>query len=298
MGSNEKAILRTLVYSSVFQFPLSEEELFYYFIADHAITKAVLQTSLKNLKAMSIQEKGLLALPNEEASIARRKISEDTIKQKRSLAVRFAQLLGTIPTVYFIGISGSVGVGQAKDNDDIDLFIITKKHSLFVTRLFILLFLSLVGKRRKRMSTTTGDLFCVNMILDETAIEMPQVRRDLYTAHEMVQMYPLFERKQMYDTFLHANAWVQEYLPHTVAGRGNAFVHAHISWTEHLFLPFEPLVRWLQLMLIRRHRTRETVRPNLVAFHPTDYKTQVLAAYEKQLQLYEKYYNTTLRAKK
>jgi hypothetical protein len=298
MGSNEQAILRTLSYSSIFHFPLREDELFYYLIAANTVSPSSFQAALRKLSSMLVENGGLFALPEEKGSILKRQEMEKMGKAKRRMAQRLAAVLSYIPTIYFIGISGSVGVGQTEEDDDIDLFVIAKKNTLFVTRLAILVLLSLVGKRRRRQAATAKDLFCVNMILDASSLQMLKERQDLYTAHEIAQLYPLFERNNMYHTFLHANTWVQSFLPHTSDGRAVTFVQGRTQPLEVLFPSIEPLARWLQLLLIKRHKTRETVRHDLVAFHPTDYRSTVLTAYKRQVQLYEKYYNTVIATRK
>ena len=51
------------------------------------------------------------------------------------------------------------------------------------------------------------------MFVTERGMSVPQNERDLFSAHEVLQMEPVFVRKNIYKKFLQANSWVKAYLP-------------------------------------------------------------------------------------
>src|SRR3989337_671925 len=118
-------------------------------------------------------------------------------------------------------------VGRA---DDIDLMIVTSRNRLWLTRLLVLALVSLIAERRKppnqRETQTPGlitepsptkdkvkNKICLNLFLDEDALAVPPAMRNLYTAHEVVQVKKLVSKDHIAERFLKQHTWVQRYLP-------------------------------------------------------------------------------------
>ncbi len=97
--------------------------------------------------------------------------------------------------------------------DDIDLFIITKRNRLWTTRLFATIVVDLLGIRRKPGETDVRNKICLNMFMSEDALSIPKQEQDLFAAHEVLQMKPLWEREGIYKKFLMKNKWVSKFLP-------------------------------------------------------------------------------------
>jgi hypothetical protein len=194
-----------------------------------------------------------------------------------------------IPSVAFIGISGAVGAGGATDEDDIDFFVIARKGSLYVTRFLLLLFLQLMGKRRRRNQSAVKDTICLNMLIDSSSLLFGKSRQDLYTAREIVQVIPLFERNSTYGSFLHENRWTRKFLPHAI-GKSGCHSLPQSLFPVMILCILEPLLRAIQNLFIKRHSTAEVVSKSFMAFHPNDIKKYVMATYEKKLRHYIKCY--------
>jgi hypothetical protein len=287
----EQAILTTLHYSALFDFPLTQSELWKFLISKRAIARDELRQIVQILqkKKQIYQKDNYYFLPGKEKTISMRKTRSIFSQKKLVQARTIAKLLENIPTLYFIGISGSLAMENAKDDDDIDFFIITQKNTLFITRLLILLTLEIKGVRRKYNDKNPKDTICVNLLVDETALEWPEQQQDLYTAHEIIQVKPLFQRQNTYTRFLKANTWILQFLPNFIAGNtlnekknkkslrqlSNAFWFRVVI----LFLlrSLEPLARALQLFIIKRHKTFEEVQNHHLAFHPHNYRTNFIS---------------------
>src|SRR6185312_7622187 len=119
-----------------------------------------------------------------------------------------------IPTIEFAGLSGSLAMHNAEKDADIDIFIITRPNTLWLTRFLILSLLQLKGKRRAPGKKHAKDTICVNMLLDTKHMAFPKNKRNIYTAHEIIQMKPLLIRNNTYNEFLHKNKWIINFLPH------------------------------------------------------------------------------------
>ncbi|MDO8657695.1 MAG: hypothetical protein Q7K55_03070 [Candidatus Levybacteria bacterium] len=321
----KKAILQTLAYGDIFDYPLTKEEIWKFLISSEKIKKKNFEEALEILSlrdkhnlskqsfnsnriAASSRSSGLLAmtdqdgqsnlyhLPKRSEIISKRIKREKESWKKLEIACKIASILSVIPTIYLIGISGGVSMRNSDKNDDIDLFVVTKKNTLWVTRITLLIFLEVLGYRRKRTDKKVADKICLNMLLDKDAIKMPKERQDLYSAHEVVQMLPVFVRNDMYRKFINANKdWVKRFLPNAInrgktinitQERKNFLLSVFLSPVLHL-LVVNYLAKQLQLWFIRKHQTTEFVKDNFLAFHPFEYKNFVLKEYNKRLKKYE-----------
>ena len=73
-------------------------------------------------------------------------------------------------------------------------------------------FVALLSKNPVRQAARRGIVLCPNYFLSEQALSFPE--RNLYAAHEIVQMVPL-SGMAIYDRLLAANRWVKKYLPNS-----------------------------------------------------------------------------------
>jgi hypothetical protein len=106
-----------------------------------------------------------------------------------------------------VAVSGSLAIDNATSDSDIDLFCITDRRRLWITRLW-LVFLS---KLTRVFSNTFPRYLCPNYLLTLEALHLED--RNLFTAYEAVQAVPLWGQ-DVYNRFIEANAWMGEYLPH------------------------------------------------------------------------------------
>mgnify|MGYP001599694769 FL=1 len=237
-----------------------------------------------------MQKKGYFCLPGRETLISKRKNAIAEVKKKLKRAEDAARLLSYIPSILFIGISGGLAVGSASEVDDIDLFIITKQGSLFRTRLEVLALLETMGQRRSRTDTTAPDKLCVNLLIDASRLHWPLAKQNIYTAHEIAQLYPLFDREDMYKKFLFANTWITNFLPnsleHTPRLAGSVWERKYYTLQVADAVlscpPFSLIMKRLQMRSIVKHKTTEFVSNHLLAFHPNDYGTKILADFKKK----------------
>lgn len=285
-SSSKKNILQTLAYADIFDSPLKKDEIWHLLISNKRIDKKVFEKDL----GFFFKKDGFYCFSGRSHIIKLRQEKEKESIQKIRIARKIAMFLSLVPTVYFIGISGSLAVKGAKPSDDIDFFVITKRNALWVTRLIILSILEFLKKRRKRSDKNVKNKICVNMIIDETALSFSLERQDLYTAHEIVQMIPLFERNNIFKKFIAANLWVKKFLPNSLDvkkfkyeedKKENRFLNLLISLME-------TFAKKIQLWKIQKHRTKETILDNFLAFHPVDYRMIILSLYKKNVKRYGK----------
>ncbi len=285
MGNNDiaKSVLKTLVYADIFDYPLTKEEIWRFLIGKKSANKKQIEEALFRFDS----KHGYFYLKKRDHIVEMRKTKEKESQKKLQIAKRISSLLSIIPSLYLIGVSGNLSMNNAGEKDDIDIFVISKRGTLWSTRLLIILFLGIMGKHRGKFDTNVEDKICINMLIVETAIEIPSNRRNLYTAHEIIQMKPLFIRGDSYRRFMAANKWVDNFLPNVMPKIKNQKSKIKNNKKELIFI-IEWVAKKLQFWYMKKNITSEVVSDTILAFHPMDYTSTILKKYHKRVKQYEK----------
>jgi hypothetical protein len=180
---------------------------------------------------------------------------------------------------------------NANWNDDLDLFIVTKRGRIWTTRLLCILIAEILRVRRQRREAHTQDKVCLNLFMDGSQMKVPTFKQSQYTAHEVLQMKPLVSKNSTYELFLKENSWVFTIFPNAQKElRFNKEVRAksqrHSSTkpvkrsviaisSEKIGDMIELCCRMIQLSLIRRHQTTEIITDTQLWFFPDDYEKKL-----------------------
>lgn len=286
------AIYKTLIYADFFHFPLKPEEISQYLIWEEKDNPPSLLEIKNKLNALNIKElEGYYYLSDHQPVSQRIEKSSISLK-KIHHAENASLILKKIPTIKLIAISGNVAIENASEKDDIDLFIVTQKNTLWFTRFLATLLLDLKKARRKPKSKEYKDKICLNLFLDEEFLTLPGNKQNLYTAHEIAQLKPLLEKDYTYEKFLLANSWVKNFLPNSFAllnqkPHKNKINHITINPFSHLlnfvFTVLNYLMMLPQLFYMKSHRTKEIVNNKAIYFHPHDISVKILINYQNQI---------------
>lgn len=295
-----KAILQTVAYFDVFDYPVTSDQLWFFLGASKPYT-----VDERRLKGLNIVKKNGFYCFSDRTDIINIRIKrEKESKKKLKIVKKIISRLSFIPTISFVGLTGALAMNNSDKKDDIDLFVIVKKGTLWTTRLILLIVLQISGYRRAREDKKVENKICLNMLIDESALCFPKERQDFYTAHEIIQMKPIFERNNMYQKFINANLWVGKFLPNAMirikdeparnASQSNAGGGLMIKKEpqkmsfiiHHLSFIIESVAKYLQFWYMKRHLTHETIKDNFLAFHPIDYRKIVTKRYLDRLKRY------------
>lgn len=207
MTKVDKSIIAALAYFDVFNYPLTQGEL-YLFLGNKydnktftdALNKLVLNEAVYRFD-------GFYTLKNDSQIAIRRQQGNNKAAVLITIAGRVAKILIRFPYVRGIAISGSLSKNYADDESDIDLFIITAANRLWIARTLLHLFKKLTFLVHKE------HFFCMNYFIDEAQLEI--VEKNIYTATEIVTLMPL-EGDIVFEKFYSANAWTRVYLPNNI----------------------------------------------------------------------------------
>lgn len=225
--SIDEAVLRTLLYADIFDYPLKPAEIHHYLMEYTAAPEAVLAALEKSpwLAGHITRVNGYVTL-KDRAAIG---LLRDE-RQQRSAALwpfarRWAYAVGCLPFVRMVGLTGALAVNNSPPEDDIDLLIVTTPGRVWLARA---LAVGLVYLAR----WLDGVVLCPNYVLAQTALA--QDKRDLFTAHDLAQMVPIVGHP-VYVELRAANPWLVHYLP-----------QAHQPLHQEPDLAPRGLGRWLQ----------------------------------------------------
>jgi hypothetical protein len=205
--SRSLAILRTLCYFDIFNYPLTSAEIMQY--AERTIAPVNLPALLEDLMDRRLVWKSgtFYALRN-DPTLAEKRIAgnERAITHLRK-AQNVGRFLFRFPFVTAVGISGSLSKQFAAEDCDYDFFIITRPGRLWIARTLMHLY--------KKFSYLRGHQhwYCMNFYVDEAQLTLPD--QNIFAAIECKTLLPVAGIPAM-DAFYMANSWADEYLP--VAG--------------------------------------------------------------------------------
>ncbi len=288
----EKAIIKTLIYADIFDYPMTIREIHRWLIKLHTEPRKI-EKALKILNYESrVMNYGEYYCLFGRENLVRKRIK----KQKQSASFfKKAKMVGLalkiIPWIELVGISGGLSMENAGKKDDIDLFVITQKSRLWISRILILGILDLMGIRRKREDNKlkAAGKICCNIILEEDQLE--QTRHDLYTAHEVLQMKVLWERDGIYKKFLEENSWVFKYLPNWISSDRLMIKDLRLKKKNHSLINnhksaiglIEEWARKFQLKLMSKPQGAERIQKGALYFHPNDYRIDVSKKYQMRV---------------
>ncbi len=270
-------IFKTLLYFDLFNFPPNKEELWQFL--QNKVDYKSFEKSLKQFR----QHKSFYFINNKK-NVNQRIAREKTNKNKIKIATEITKYLKIIPTVKFMGISGSLSMRNAQEDDDIDVFIISERNLIWLTRIICIIVLSILGRYRKKNDRVVRNKICLNFLIDEKNLKFQKSRQNLYTAHEIVQLLPLFQKDKTYFDFIRKNDWIEKYLPNfnerikrykIVSYDRSVFDRLSISLFNVLFL--EKFAKFFQLGYMKRDITIEEIKDGFLAFHPINYEKKTLS---------------------
>lgn len=209
--SLKERIIIHINYRDVFNAPIKKDDLIKWIIENRDIEKLQeIELVLKELKndGLIIERKGFLAVAGKEEIIDLQNEKTALTQHLIHKGTSFLRLLGKLPFIKFIGISGSVAANNPTvDNEghvDLDLFIITSKNTLWIIFLIERLVTNITRLIRKK------NFYCFNYVVDESFLEI--YNKNFFTATEMINLIPVLN-KGVQNKFVEHNSWFKSFYP-------------------------------------------------------------------------------------
>ena len=268
---SEKA---SVIYHNIFDYPLTKDEL----------NKWKCSKKIKS-KTKTIHQNNFYLLKGRETIIKKRLENEKYSKNKLKIAKSAAKLISKIPTVKFVGITGALAMRNASKNSDIDLMIITTSNLLWTSRLFVYGLLLIKGyKLRSPNNKDEKNKLCLNIWLSENDLEWKKRDRNIYIAHEIAQVVPIYNIEKTYEKLLGQNKWILSFWPNATKVISNKDIKLavqknknFITLSLYIFISFfEKIAFKIQYLYMKKRITREIVIFSRALFHPNDWAKIVI----------------------
>lgn len=203
----DRAVLRTVTYGDVFDYPLKDVEVHRYLHGLHVPLDAV-SAALHRGAAPDgpfAHHDGHYMLRGRENILGVRRERAARAARLWPAAVRYGRAIASLPFVRLVAVTGSLAWDNVPANADIDYLVVTSPGRLWVVRWLAALL--------RRFASQEGLVISPNHIVSTRALPVPE--RDLYVAYELTGSTPI-AGLGMYRRLRQANAWTAGYLPNAV----------------------------------------------------------------------------------
>lgn len=283
----ELSVLRTIVYASLFDYPLTPGEICEGLIGTTATEDTVRAwlSSSSWLRAR-VEEIGGYWCPRGRAdTIGTRRRRETSSRRRLQAHGPALRLVANLPFVRMVALSGSLAHLNASRGADVDLFLITAPGRVWAVTTTALLVARLLGWRRH---------LCLNYVVSERQLAVEPA--DLFTANQIVHLRPLIGL-DVYRRFLEANPFVDRLYPNfeprgewplVPPGRLRGWKPVIERVLNSLLAApvyeraCRVLYRWYLRRQAPRWRSRDQVRleDECLKLHTTSHRAEVLARFE------------------
>ncbi|MFA5052092.1 MAG: hypothetical protein WC544_03475 [Patescibacteria group bacterium] len=305
MTALEKAIIATLSYFDVFDYPLTPMEVWKWLYVEPAATdlgtvsiEEVMQTMAESewLRRRIETNGGFYFLRGRAGIVDVRQQRYLWAEGKFSYAKKIIGWLRWAPFVRMVGVCNTLAYNNSRRAGDIDLFIVTARHRTWQARWWVNSFLRLL--RLRPSLGNTQDKMCSSFFVDvdHLGIEQLAIPGDVYLPYWVAQVYPVYD-EGVYTSFVQANEWVRRVLPHwlPIAPVFRRQVNAHrwlkrikefffIWWPERLFRRWQQAIMPAKLRTMANQDTRVIITDSILKFHDMDRRQMFLEQWRVKME--------------
>jgi predicted nucleotidyltransferase len=211
------------------------------------------------------------------------KIDNLVLKEKLDMARNSIKYLLVFNWVKFIAVSGSVASGFAKDEDDIDVFIVLKNDRAWIYRA-VILFRNIFHRKIRMGNGNVRNKLCVNFIAEERDLLMEE---DIFNLNEILSLIPVYN-DEYFVNVLRNNEWLfDKYLLSGKLLDAEYEKNSIKRYPVFYMLNIVCLIPQLVFMLIFNHkpdiaRIKKNFKRGRIEFFPKDFKQEKLSVLESR----------------
>lgn len=272
----EEAIEKSLVYSNLFNSGINKNEL----------PKAIFDTKVKTEELdpvlLKLTYEGKIIYNNDYIKLVSANTDyykETKLKADNRSSKRILRIVDSIPFISSVCFSGGTAHYGIDGHDDVDLFIITKAHTVNIVYLIIHL-LSLIYRVRSGL--------CANYLMDESELKMDN-QRDFYTAHQIISL-KTYKDNGALELFKFRNGWVSNFFPNfeilNSDYRPRIFIYK-------IFTPLNKVIKSFYKLLYRIKLKNLSGSGSLyftdhrIKLHTNDHREKIIKVFAKAWQEYK-----------
>ena len=207
--AQELAFLRSVIYASLFDYPLTLEQVHATLVevrADLASVESWWRDSAWLQATVEYRDGRYFPAGRGDllhTRTRREALSRDLLEREH----RILSLVARMPFVRMVALSGSLAHLNAERSADLDLFVITTPGRVWSVTLSVLVIARLLGWRQR---------MCLNYVISERAMAIEP--GDLFSANQIIHLRPVVGH-DVFEQFVNANPFVRRFYPNFDAGQ-------------------------------------------------------------------------------
>lgn len=293
--------LKTILYFSIFRYPLTLDEI-------HSYTNNQFSQETSNELSTLISEKIITKIDdfyiyaNDLESVTKRLKGNLQANKALIKAQERACFIAKFPYVKAVGVSGSLSKGYYDNQSDIDFFVITKNNKLWICRTLLMLY-------KKLFLLNSRKYFCVNYFISENQLEIEEKNR--FTATELKTLIPM-QGKSLFEAFYKKNSWVLDYFSKFIPETNNVLDTQKPLLTKTLEFVFDTKIGdyfdlAFKKITIQKWKSKFDYLPkkdfeialksnqNISKHHPSNFQKKVILALNLKIEEVQSNYNIQLQ---
>lgn len=302
-----QSVIQTLAYFDIFDHPLTKEEL------HRALWKGGrvhFNSFIEELnecieKGVVGQTWGYYFLPEREEIVETRRRRILIVERKMKIAKRAIQKMRWIPFIRAVFVCNTLGVQIAREESDVDIFVVAEKGRIWFVRFYALVLFALLGMRAGRGHTQ--DKICLSFFATRDALDMSALQLgepDIYLVYWLSSLVPVYDPYHFYDEIQKANQWARNYVAHEASyellRRWRVDDAVFSKFIRRLFElifdssfgdAFQKILKRIQMKridknfgyLIAAPDSRVVVNDRILKFHENDRREQYRKEWEKHV---------------
>ncbi len=209
--SREIAIARSVIYASLFDYPLTLDQLHHSLIeSDQTRPEMLAVYDGSELLQDLVEYRDGFFFPIGRGDLVaerrRREARSDAFLARHELALRW---ICALPFTRLVALSGSIAHRNLEPDGDLDLFIVTRGARVWTVTVMLIVLTKLLRRRRT---------ICANFILADSHLAVDE--QDLFTANQIIHLQPL-AGGDVLDLFRAANPFIARWYPNSGKGGPN-----------------------------------------------------------------------------
>lgn len=197
-----EAIINTLCFFDVLEYPLTEEELRERLPLGRDVDIDEVRVAIARLinDGRVVRDGTFITLPSSKYYCQQRRDGEIEHDELMRRARKWAWIFRWVPFVEEVYLCNSLALAQADKESDIDVFVVMKNGRMFLGRFFLLLIFHILGLRRHGKCVTGR--FCFSFLVDDSVKDFSWFllnEHDVYFAYWTATLLPLFCAKSLND---------------------------------------------------------------------------------------------------
>lgn len=253
----KQSIYATAAFFDVFDRPLLRREFANYLLGVSAFQEEIEEFLRKDRTLSSRHD--YYYLPGREELLAVREARDSISDLYWKQVWKYVPKLQMVPFIRAVAVCNTLALDNCTSDSDIDLFIITKKNRIFITRVLSTLLFHVFGVRRH--GEKVSGRFCLSFYVSEDGMNLSEMRLkdDAYLYYWMRSLEFVYRADGIiYQRFYKKNTWFTDLVPH---GMGEMLksqrktIARGVGWLSELLLG-GLLGNWIEGLLEKKHLRR------------------------------------------